>query len=146
MLHFLDQVYEHFGISFALKCMAVLQQGTFQERVVFDDAVVDQHKATVAAAVWVCVDVVGFAVGGPAGMAHAGSAGHVFIAGECFQFRHLAFFLVHIQRAVLDGDSGAVVSSVFETVQAFNNDRVGLLGTDIGDDTTHGMTVLSVEF
>lgn len=132
-----DEVDEHFGIRFAGEGVAVFEQGAFEHRVVFDNAVVDQRQAAVAAAVRVRVDIVGFAVGGPTGVTHTHVAAGIFFTGEIDQIGDLAFFLENVQVAVLQGDACAVVAAVFKPLKASDQDRVCFLGADVGNDSAH---------
>ncbi len=136
-LDFFHEVHKYFGVRFAGKGVAVFEQGAFQHGVVFDDAVVDQCEPAVAADVRVGVDIVGFAVGCPAGMAHANMATRIFIAGEFDEIGDFTFFLVNVQTAVLQGDACAVIPAVFEPLKAGNKHRIGFFGADIGDNSAH---------
>jgi hypothetical protein len=71
LLNFFDQVNQYFRVGFADEGMAVIDQGTFQHGIVFNNAVVDQNQPTRAPGMWVGIGIVWFAVGSPAGVAHA---------------------------------------------------------------------------
>ena len=75
-----DEVDEDFRVGVAVKGMSPGNQGLFQGVVVLNDAVVDQRELAVAAEVWVGIDVVGWAVGGPAGVPDSKVAGGHVVA------------------------------------------------------------------
>ncbi len=105
--------------------MTVFEQGAFQHGIVLDDAVMDQHQASVATGMRVGVGVVGFAVGRPTGMAHADIAAGILVLDKIDQLGDFPFFLVNIQRAILQGNSGAVIPAVFESLQPVNQNGIG---------------------
>ncbi len=78
----------------------------------------NQYQSTCAASMRVGVGIVGFAVGSPAGMAHANMAADVFVFGKFHQVGDFALFFVNIEVAVLQGNTGTVVSAVFQALQA----------------------------
>ena len=98
----------------------------------------------VGAEVRVGVDVVGRAVGGPAGVPDAGRGG-----GQ----RLLRERLVEVRRAcrracreairavVHERDAGRVVAAVLQAPQPLDHDALGLLRADVPDDSAHGATL-----
>ena len=114
--------------------------------VVFDDAVVDDDEGAGAVAVGVGVFFGGAAVGGPAGVADAEGA----VDGACRRGRLRGCGACRGRGgarggralgAAGDGDAGGVVAAVFEAAKAFNDDGDGRLGTDVTDDSAHGLSL-----
>ena len=118
-----DQLHEDFGVGLALEFDAsVFQVGT-QGLVVFYDAVVDQCDAAAGIEVRVGVFIARDAVGRPAGVGHAAGA-----VGETVEFRLQngdspgGFLHSNATVPVEDGDSGGVISPVFEALKALHQD------------------------
>ena len=91
---------------------------------VLDDAVVHDGDPAGRVGVRVGVAVVGRAVGGPAGVAHAGRAGDRAVGEFLVQVLDAAGLLGDLQRAVRadDGDARGVVAAVLEAAQALDDD------------------------
>ena len=70
-----DQVRDHFGVSLAAKEIAALLKLTFEQGVVFDDAIVNDGHGSIAAQMGMGVGVGGAAMRGPAGVADARTTG-----------------------------------------------------------------------
>ena len=67
----LQQLRHHLGVRLGLEGDAQLLQMFLDFQIVFDDAVVDNGNTAVFADMGVGIDVVGFPVSGPTGMADA---------------------------------------------------------------------------
>ena len=135
-----DEVHEHFGVGVAVKSVSAFNQGLLERVVVLDDAVVDQRQLAVAAEVWVGVDVVGWAVGGPAGVPDSKVAGGHVVADVGQEIVDLALLAVVSETAlrVDDGNPRAVISAVFESLEPLDDEGKGGLLTKVSDDSTHG--------
>jgi hypothetical protein len=83
------------------------------------------------------VAVVGFAVCGPAGVAHAGVRVEVFADEAVFEIGDLPFLFVDAEVGVEEGDAGAVVAAVFKAFEAFQDDWISFSGSDISNNATH---------
>ena len=83
------------------------------------------------------VAVVGFAVGRPAGVAHAGMGVEVFADEAVFEVGDLSFLFIYAEVVVEQGDAGAVVTAVFQAFEAFQDDWISFSGSDISDNATH---------
>jgi len=125
--------------------VALLLQVRFQRRVVFNDAVVNNGNPLRSGIVGVGILVVGLAVGGPAGVAHADVSMGVFGSDKSFELTDLTFFLVDVQLAVEQGYASGVVTPIFKPMQTFNNDGAGLTIADISNNAAHGREWLMVE-
>ena len=87
-----------------------------------------------------------FAVCCPAGMSDADVAGAILIGTKGFQIAHLAFGFVDAQRAFIvnQGASGTVVPSVFQTLKAFYQDRIGIPLPYITNYSAHIMSSIKI--
>jgi len=94
-------------------------------------------KAAAGRAMGVGVAIVWLAVGGPAGVAHAGVGVEVIANEAVFEFSDLSFFLIYAEAGVEEGYTGAVIAAVFEAFEAFQDDWISFSGSDISDNTTH---------
>ena len=112
-----------------------------EREVVLDDAVVDDDDIAGAVEMRVRVVVGGLAVGGPAGVADAAAAMGIraFEAGA--ERAELAGALGDTDLLAIErGDAGAVVSAVFEALEAIEEDRRGIALTGVADDASHQRT------
>jgi hypothetical protein len=83
------------------------------------------------------VTIVWFPVGGPAGVAYAGVCVEVFADEAFFQVCYFSFLFVNAEAVVQEGDAGAVIAAVFETFEAFQDNRISFAGSDISNNATH---------
>ena len=86
---------------------------------------------------WVSVDIVGLAVGGPSGMSHAYIAGKGLAFGMSQKVFDLAFDLVNIEVTVEQGNSGRVIAAIFQPFQTVYENGKGFAMPDITNDSTH---------
>ena len=104
-----------------------LDEFVLQRDVVFDDAVVHDDEGAGAVAVWVRVLFGGAAVGGPARVADAVGAVQRLLQQHLFKIAQLAWRAAHVELCGIsliacNGDAGGVVSAVFETPKAFDDE------------------------
>ena len=99
----------------------------------------DDGDLAVLGDVRVGVDIVRFAVGGPAGMADAERAGQLCAAvGLGDQVLQTALGLCDLQNAVLlHADARGVIAAVFQTAKAVQQNGRRLFAADISNDSTH---------
>ena len=119
--------------------IALVQELALQLREILDDAVVYQGDASALAHMGVGVDVVGLAVGGPAGVADAQGAGQIrAVMGQVLQHLQAALGLLHLHplRAA-HGDACGVIAPVFQPLQSVQQNGRGLLLAYISYDSTH---------
>ena len=85
------------------------------------------------------VDLIGFSVSSPSCMGNADITRCILVGNCLFKVGHLTFGLVNIELAmVIDKrNAGAVITAIFQTVQAFNQNRIGFAFTDISYYSTH---------
>ena len=138
-----DEVGDDFGVGFGDELVAFGDEGVLEGEVVFDDAVVDDDESAAAVAVGVGVFFGGAAVGGPAGVADAEGAVERGVGDDGFEVAELAGGAAEGEAfgASGYGDAGGVVAAVFEAAQAFNDDGDDGLGTNVTDNSTHGMSL-----
>ena len=122
----LQQMGHHFRVGLGDKMHAVGLEKFLDLGVVFDDAVMYHRDAAVLAHVGVGVDVGGFPVGGPAGVAQADAPGHasgcLHLAGQRLDAA-LGLDDPEALLRVVDGHPGRVISPVFQTAQAVQQNR-----------------------
>ncbi len=136
---FFDQVGDDLGVGLGDELVAGGGKLFFESEIVLNDAVVDDDEGAGAVAVGVRVFFGRAAVGGPAGVADAEAAVQRMLGDDGFEVAQLAgstaeFETVGIARY---GDAGGVISAVFETAQAFNDDGDDGLRSDVTNNSTH---------
>jgi hypothetical protein len=135
-----EQVGDHLGVGLGHQGHTLGLELGAQQHVVLDDPVVDQRHPAVGADVRVGVDVVGRAVGGPAGVAEAHAvARHRVVAQGLLEVGQLARLLGQVQPPVgHHGHTGGVVAAVLQAPEAVHDHLHGGLRTYVADDSTHG--------
>ena len=140
LLHLLDEVGDDLGVGLGDELVALGDELALQIEIVFDNAVVHHHDAARAVAVRMGVLLGGAAVRSPARVADAERATERVLAQDFFQVAQLAGRAPHRQlvaRGTAYGDSGRIISAVFEPPQSLDDDRDHLLGSDISDNAAH---------
>ena len=136
----LQKLGHHLGVGVRGEGGALLEQVILDLLVIFNDAVVHQGDGPVFADVGMGVDVVGLAVGGPAGVADAQTPLQVRAAvdqvGEHFE---TALTLFHLQSPAFGahGDAGRVVAPVLHPLQSVQQNGGRRLPAHESDDSTH---------
>src|SRR5690606_3682602 len=120
-----DKMGDDFGIGLAFELVAGGAQFAAQFVVVFDDAVVHQGNARLAAVLAreMGLGVVGgrCAMGGPAGMGNAGEAGQLFLLDFALELGHALGAARAAQGAIhVYGHAAGVIAAVFEAFKAFD--------------------------
>ncbi|NUR09001.1 MAG: type I pantothenate kinase [Nocardioidaceae bacterium] len=136
----LDEVRGDLGVGLGAQLVTGPLQLGAQRREVLDDAVVHQCHPAGGAEVRVCVDVVGRAVGRPAGVPETGGRlRQRLVAERLVEVRQLAGALVPGDLPVVhERDARGVVAAVLHAPQALDHHTFGLLGADVTDDSAHG--------
>ena len=135
-----QQLRHHLGIRFGGEGHAMAEQKLLDLQIVFNDAVMNQGDVAAFADMGVGVDVVGFAVGGPAGVANAEGALHISSAMDHVgQGLQTALCLFHLQAKGLrtDGDTGGVVTAILHPCKSVQQNRGRLLSAHKSNDSTH---------
>jgi hypothetical protein len=70
-------------------------------------------------------------------MAHPGVGVEVLSDEAFFEVGDLSFLLIYAEAGVEEGDTGAVITAVFEAFEAFEDDWISFSGSDISDNATH---------
>ncbi len=142
----MDQMGDDFGVGLRLESVAERAQAFALLLVVLDDAVVHQRDAV--ADVRMGVGLGDAAVGGPAGMADAEARAEAFDRGRVLHFgdapgaAHAADIVACAAVAVDHGDAGRIVTAVFETLEAFDQDRNHIAIRDRADYAAHTLETL----
>jgi hypothetical protein len=110
-----------------------------QRFVVFDDAVV-HYGEVVARKMWMSVALARCSVGGPTGVRNAQATCKLLVLLRLLQLGDLAGTAQTMQacRVVQHGDTGAVVATVFQALEAFEQDCGDVTFSDGANDATHG--------
>ena len=139
----IDQLDRRLGVGLGVEAVAGLGELFPDLLIVFDDAVVHQHHREVVAVVRVGVELAGFAVGGPAGVADAAKSWDGAAAVGLFQ-KGLEAALgfddadLGVGGTVFpDGDAGGVVAPVFQLFKPPQQDGGCLFFTDVTCNSTH---------
>ena len=134
-----QQLGHHLRVGIGPEGIALLNQLIFQLHVVLNDAVVHHGDPPAAADVGVGVDVVGLAVGGPAGVSDAQGAGQIgAVVGQLAEHVQPAADLLHPQLTVTaHSNAGGVIAPVFQSAQAVQQNGGRLLRANISYDSTH---------
>ncbi len=131
-----DQVGDHFRVRLGRKGPALGDQFFFQDRIIFDDAVVHHHHRTGAVRMRVLLRRT--AMGRPPHMAHAHDARERLPRQDRLEVLQFADGAPYLQAVALDqGDAGGVISPVLELLEALDQDGDRVFLADIADDAAH---------
>ena len=135
----LHQMGDDLGIGFGAELVAFFDELALQGEIVLDNAVMHDHDAAGAVAMGMSILFAGAAVRGPAGVANAIGAVEGLCADDFLQVPQLAFRAADLESVAVAGygDSGGIVSAIFQPSQAINDDRDDLLFANVADDATH---------
>ena len=141
--HILHQLNQHLGIGLTDKCHVILLQLSTQSLVVLDDAVVHQSQILRLRIVRMGIGCIGLAVCRPTGVRDADGATHILVGHAGLQSRHLTFGLVDQQFTLIvdQRHTCAVVTTILQTMQSVNQDRVRLLLPDVSNYSTHSIII-----
>lgn len=133
-----NQVDDHFGVGLRNKRVAQRFELFTQGFVVFDDAVV-HHCHFVAGEMRVSIGLGRCTVGSPAGVGDAQLARQRLGGNSGFQFADLADPATTLKGTVLgiDGQPCAVIATVFQALEAFDQDGSNVALGYGTDDSTH---------
>ena len=143
----LYELHEHLGVRFALEMVALGPELLAQYRIVLYDSIVDYGESSVLALVRVGVVLGRKSVGGPSGVGYAYASGVRSVGCYCFEADHLSFCLVYLQGFRLfveHRDSGGVITSVFESVEAFDEYGICLSVSGVSYNSTHILILCSI--
>ncbi len=140
---FLHQVRDHFRVRLGLENMALGLEELLQGQVVLDDPVVHHHHVALAIAVRVRVLFGGPPVRGPARVPDAVRPVHRVHADGVLEVAQLAFGAADGELAVVavNGQPRRIVAPIFEASQSFEDDRNGLLGSDVTHNPAHSSII-----
>ena len=139
-----DEMGDDLGIRFGLEGVTFPLKLGFKRDEVLHDAVVDDDDVAGAIAVRMRVLFSGSTVGGPASVADTVAAIDGIEPHGFFQVAKLAGSAADAESFVVAiyGDSGRIVTAVFEFLQTFQDDRDCSLLADVADNAAHGLKVL----
>ncbi|MCY1398324.1 hypothetical protein D9M71_133530 [compost metagenome] len=134
-----QQMDDDFGVGVRGEDITLGLELLTQSFVVFDDAVVDDRQL-LAGEVRVGIALAGGAVGGPAGVGDAQATDQRLLGQGLLQLGDLAGTTAAIQLTVIgeDGHTGAVIATVFEALQALDQNGGDIALGDGANDATHG--------
>src|SRR5205807_7382354 len=135
----LHQMGDNLGIRFGGERVTFFDELALQGEIVLDNAVMHDHDAAAAVAMGMSILFAGAAMRGPAGVANAIGAVEGLCADDFLQVPQLAFRAADLESVAVAGygDSGGIVSAIFQPSQAINDDRDDLLFANVADDATH---------
>ncbi len=141
-----DQMGHHLGIRLGRKGKALRGEAFPELPVVLDDSVVNDDNGT--GAVRVSIVFGGGPVGRPADVANGGSGSPLLPLTERNKIGKLSGGTGHLYPAILSeiGDSGRVISPIFEARQGLEDKGDGFLRSNIADDSTHQVDSFLLEF
>ena len=144
VLDFVDEVDEHLGICIADKGVSVSFKARTEGLVILNDAIVDHGEAAKSCGMRVGVNVVRWPVRGPSGVTDAHRAGWNFVANEGQEIFNFPFFLFYLNgiRAIKNSNTSAVVSAVFESLQALDENGKAVFISYVSNYTAHRNTNL----
>ena len=133
------ELQQHFRVCFAAEGESLLLELLPQCSGILDDAVMHHCKVSALGDMRMRVDLVGDAVGGPAGMCYAKAAGAVVPLHHLLQIGDFAYGLIDVQFSffVKNRNSCGVVTAVFEPVKAPDQNRICLAASEISNNSTH---------
>ena len=133
-----DEVSEDLGIGLRTEQVPGLHQRRAERLVILDHAVVDECEPTGLVEVRVGVDVIGLAMGGPAGVTDTDVAGDRVFLDQVGQRLDAALAFAGFDAAGVDrGQSGGVVAAIFQPAQSIEENGSRRRFADVTDDAAH---------
>jgi hypothetical protein len=78
-------------------------------------------------------------------VAHSGVCVEIFTDEAVFEVSDFTFLLIYAEVGVEQGDSGAVVTAVFEAFETFQDNWISFSGSDISNNATHRNSNFSIQ-
>ncbi len=128
------------GVGVAEEFDALGQKFAFEQRIVFDDAVVNESDRLLAFArdVGMSIGVGRWAVSRPTGVRDADTAGHGAVLEQFRQPADTAGVLPEVQGlARKSRQAGAVIAAIFQPAKSFQKQRSRFPMPDIANDSAH---------
>ena len=126
------------GVGLGRKHGAAAHEFGAQLGKILDDAVM--HDGDAVGGVGMGVDLVGPAMGGPAGMADAAMAAERFAGEAVFEILQLAFGAAAREHAVLQGgDTGRIIAAIFEPLERIHHGGRHRSAAENSDDAAHAV-------
>ena len=137
----LHELHQHLGVCVALELHAFRLELHLDVGIVLYDAIMDDGKILAPGVMRVSVACRRLAMRRPTRMGNAHAARHVLVAAIVGQVVNLSFGLVHVELAAVAYHcySGTVVATILQTLQAFNQYRIGFLRSDVTYNSTHNI-------
>ncbi len=135
-----EQLRHHLGVGLAAELDPLVDQLAFKFGKVFNDAVVHYSDSARHIGVRMGIDLIGFAVGGPTGVADAGTAPHGILGELRAQVGEPAGRLAHLEPVLAEhGDARGVIAAVFLGFQAAEQHLDTICSSGKPDNSTHKM-------
>ena len=121
----------------------MLHETFLEDVVVLNDTVVDDSQLLRLGVVRMGIDLIGFAVGSPTSVSDADETRRVLVRDSLFKVGDFALCLLDVELPVVvdECNACAVVTTIFQTVQAFDENRIGFAFTDISYYSTHSLSI-----
>ena len=135
----INQLHQHLGIGSTFKLIALLDELFLQYLVVLDDTIMHQRQVTAHAHMRMGVGSRRLTMGSPAGMGDTHMTAAILLGSHRLQVAHLTLCLIHIQLilTVYQCHAGTVISTILQFLQALDEDRIGIILTNISNYSTH---------
>src|SRR5688572_28145596 len=83
------------------------------------------------------ITVIGFTMRSPSCMSNSNICMKVDTLKAFLQFSHFTFLLMYFQTTIQKGNTRTVITSVFKSFQAFQDNWISFSGTDVSNNATH---------
>ena len=134
------QLHQHLGIGLALKLITALTQLVTQCSIVLYYTIVYQRKVTRLAYVRMCIHLARYAVSSPPCMGNANGSCYILTLCRSLKVRHLSFCLIYVKLIPVirkKSTTCGIISTVLQSFQPLNKDRISLLCSYVSNYTTH---------
>ena len=143
-LYIFDKLNQHLSVGIALKLHTFLYQLLLQYGIVLDYTIMNDSQVPTLTYVRVSIHTVRFTVRCPTGMSNTYTSAYVLVFSVSLKVTHLSFSLIYIQFSVIiqQSHTGTVIATVLQSFQTVNQNRVGLLPTNVSYNSTHNLFLL----
>jgi hypothetical protein len=87
------------------------------------------------------IDIIGFAMCCPPGMADPDMSGSMASVDMSFKVTDLSLAFIYISLVIEDGNAGRIITTVFKSFQAIYQKRIYITAANVTNNSTHNWTV-----
>ena len=133
------ELHKHLRVGVAFELHTLCLKLHLDVGIVLDYAVMDDGKIMASGVMRMGVACRRLAVRRPACMGNAHAARHILVAAILRQVVDLAFGFIHIQLSAVANHchAGTVIAAILQALQAFNQNRISFLRSDVTYNSTH---------